>query len=92
MAAASGPIYTTVRNLFWVDEFYEAVVLRPFYAFCRWFTAFDRWVVDGLVNATGIVAELSGQVIKLFQTGRVRNYALTFLIGVVAVLFYLMSL
>jgi len=92
LAAGSGPIYTTVRNLFWVDEFYEAVVIRPFYALSRWFRAFDRWVVDGLVNATGIVAELSGQVIKLFQTGRVRNYALTFLLGVVAILFYLMTL
>ena len=34
----------------------------------------------------------SGQVIKLFQTGLVRNYALTFLLGVVAILFYLMTL
>jgi NADH-quinone oxidoreductase subunit L len=92
MAAATGPLYTTVRNLFWVDEFYEAVAIRPFYALCRWFRSFDRWVVDGLVNASGIVAELTGQVMKLFQTGRVRNYALTFLIGVVAILFYLTTL
>ena len=26
-----GPIYTLLRNLYWVDEFYELIVLRPFY-------------------------------------------------------------
>jgi len=91
LAKASGPVYVLLRNLYWVDEFYEAVALRPFYALSRWFTAFDKWVVDGLVNAAGVTADISGQVIKLFQTGFVRNYALMFLLGVVAILYYLMS-
>ena len=49
----------------------------------------DRYVIDGLVNASGFVADFTGQVVKLFQTGYVRHYALLFLAGVVAVLFYL---
>ena len=28
LAKRSGPIYTLLRNLYWVDEFYEALVLR----------------------------------------------------------------
>jgi NADH-quinone oxidoreductase subunit L len=55
------------------------------------FSAIDRFVVDGLVNAAGITADVSGQVLKLFQTGYVRNYALLFLLGVVGILFYLAS-
>jgi len=86
------PAYTTLRNLYWVDEFYDGVVLRPFYAVSRLFSAFDRWVVDGLVNAVGVTAELTGQIIKLFQTGLVRNYALMFLLGVIAILFYLTTI
>ena len=85
----AGPLYRAVRNLYWVDELYELLLLRPFYATCRFFRAIDRFVIDGLVNATGIVTELVGQVLKLFQTGLVRNYALTFLLGVVAILYYL---
>jgi NADH-quinone oxidoreductase subunit L len=92
LARATGPIYRTVRNLYWVDELYDLVVIRPFYALSRFFRGFDQRVVDGLVNASGIVTELAGQVIKLFQTGLVRNYALTFLLGVVAILFYLITL
>ncbi|NIV47738.1 MAG: hypothetical protein GWN46_13410 [Gammaproteobacteria bacterium] len=68
------------------------MVLKPFYALSRFFTAFDRWIVDGLVNAAGVTAEITGQIVKLFQTGLVRNYALMFLLGVVAILYYLMSL
>ncbi len=89
IASRLGIVYTLVRNFYWVDELYEAAVVRPFYGFCRFFAGFDRWVVDGLVNATGVTADIAGQVIKLFQTGYVRNYALVFLAGVVAILFYL---
>ena len=83
------PVYVTWRNLYWVDELYEFAILKPFYAISRFFAAFDRFVIDGLVNATGIIADITGQILKLFQTGYVRNYALVFLMGVVAILVYL---
>jgi NADH-quinone oxidoreductase subunit L len=83
------PVYVMWRNLYWVDELYEALILKPFYAISRFFAGFDRFVIDGLVNATGIVADITGQLLKLFQTGYVRNYALAFLMGVVAILVYL---
>jgi len=91
IAKGSGPVYVLLRNLYWVDEFYAAVILRPFYALSRFFAGFDKWVVDGIVNASGVIVELIGQIIKLFQTGLVRNYALMFLVGVVAILGYLVS-
>ncbi len=89
LARRSGPFYTLVRNLYWVDELYEALILRPFYGLCRWAAAFDRFVVDGVVNAAAAAVEITGHVVKLFQTGFVRNYALMFLLGVVAILSYL---
>ena len=85
------PVYVMWRNLYWVDEFYEATILKPFYAISRFFAGFDRFVIDGVVNATGIFADITGQLFKLFQTGYVRNYALVFLMGVVAILVYLMT-
>ena len=92
LAGRFKPIHTVLRNLYWVDELYDALLLRPFYAMSRVFTAFDKWVVDGVVNAAGVTAELTGQIIKLFQTGLVRNYALVFLLGVVAILYYLATI
>ena len=40
--------------------------------------------------AVGVTADVAGQIVKLFQTGLVRNYALLFLFGVVIVLTYLL--
>ena len=89
IASASGVLYPMVRNLFWVDELYEIGIVRPFYAASRVFGAFDRFVVDGLVNLTGTVVDVTGQLVKLFQTGYVRNYALLFLMGALAILAFL---
>jgi len=92
LARAMGPLYRLARNLFWVDELYDFLILRPFYRLSRFFGGFDRWVVDGLVNAAGIVTDITGQVVKLFQTGYVRNYALMFFLGAVVILSYLVTL
>jgi NADH-quinone oxidoreductase subunit L len=89
IAKQFGLVYRMWRNLYWIDELYEAAVLKPFYAICRFFAGFDRFIVDGIVNLTAIMADLFGQILKLFQTGYVRNYALLFLMGVVAILVYL---
>jgi NADH-quinone oxidoreductase subunit L len=91
LAVRLGPVYRLLRNLYWVDELYEAAIVRPFYRISQFFAGFDRWVVDGLVNAAGVTADITGQVIKLFQTGFVRNYALMFLFGVIVILIYLVG-
>jgi NADH-quinone oxidoreductase subunit L len=50
IARSLGPVYALVRNLYWVDELYERVVLRPFYFLARTFKRFDQSVVDGAVH------------------------------------------
>ena len=89
LAARFRPVYVLWRNLYWVDELYEALILKPFYAVSRFCAGFDRLVIDGLVNLSAIVADVFGQLLKLFQTGYVRNYALLFLMGVVMVLVFM---
>jgi NADH-quinone oxidoreductase subunit L len=50
---------------------------------------FDRTIVDGLVNLTGNTTVLVSEGIKKFQSGKVQQYAIIFLGGVIllAVLF-----
>jgi NADH-quinone oxidoreductase subunit L len=83
-------LYQLVANKYWVDELYDAVIVRPYYWLCRRSNDFDTWVVDGTVNLTGMLTEISGNVVKLFQTGYVRNYALYFFLGVVVIILYFM--
>jgi NADH-quinone oxidoreductase subunit L len=49
---------------------------------------FDRSVIDGIVNGSGLVARGAGMALRLLQTGVVRAYALMMLVGVVGILGY----
>jgi NAD(P)H-quinone oxidoreductase subunit 5 len=42
---------------------------------------FDRYVVDGLVNATGLATLLSGQALRYSSSGQSQFYVLTILVG-----------
>ena len=86
MAAALGGAYRLSRDRFRIDELYDLIVLKPFYFMCRAADAFDRFVIDLMVNTVAIATEITGHVLKLFQTGSVRAYALSIFIGVVALL------
>jgi NADH-quinone oxidoreductase subunit L len=52
------PLYRLLLNKYYVDEFYQAFVVRPFLALCRAVARFDLLVVDGAVNATGLLTRL----------------------------------
>jgi NADH-quinone oxidoreductase subunit L len=44
----------------------------------------DVLLIDGVLNAGAFLVELTGDALRFLQTGNVRNYALTFLLGIVA--------
>ena len=83
-------VHRVVANKFSVDELYDAVLYRPFRALARIFwKVVDTLIIDGIVNAGSFLVELAGDLLRFFTTGNVRNYALTFLLGIVALLAYL---
>jgi len=76
-------------NKYWVDEFYDAIVVRPLAAFANWCWRFwDVGVVDGTVNGVGYTLEGASALLRLFQTGFVGTYALFFALGVAALLLH----
>ncbi len=91
IAESFSGLYTLVRDKFYVDEMYDAAIVRPYYALCRALARFDTVAVDGAVNGVAAMMETSGQVLKLFHSGFVRNYALLYLVGAAAVLWYLVA-
>jgi NADH-quinone oxidoreductase subunit L len=87
----ASPLVRIVRDKFYVDELYDTVILGPYRALCRWSSAFDARIVDGLVNAAGFTTDMAGEITRLAQTGYVRNYALGFFAGAVAILWYVLK-
>jgi NADH-quinone oxidoreductase subunit L len=81
---------TVLANKYYVDEIYEAVIVRPIRIVSEqglW-RIVDVRIIDGAVNgAAESVAGLGGALRRL-QTGSVRAYAVSLFAGVVMVLGY----
>ena len=84
------PIFEVLAHKWWVDEIYHFLIIRP-YQWLAGFTAgwFDQGLVDGIVNDFGSVSRALAQVFRELENGFVRSYALMMLLGVVAILTYL---
>ncbi|MDO8684956.1 MAG: NADH-quinone oxidoreductase subunit L [Armatimonadota bacterium] len=68
-------IHSLVYNKYWLDEIYGVIIIRPLFALTRYMYAFDRWVVDGAVNAVGwltlLISRIQGWVDKWIVDGAV---------------------
>ena len=92
-AAASFPaLYRLVVEKFRIDDLYDALFVKPFAWLARMlWKVVDVLIIDGILNAGAFIVELIGDVLRFLQTGNVRNYALTFLIGIVALLLIVLA-
>jgi NADH-quinone oxidoreductase subunit L len=82
-------LHRVLLNKYWIDELYDALVVRPGHALSRglW-KIFDTRVVDGTVNGVGYTFEGFSAILRLFQTGFVGTYAFFFTLGVAALLLH----
>ncbi|OAT79504.1 NADH-quinone oxidoreductase subunit L [Desulfotomaculum copahuensis] len=79
-------IYTLLFNKYYIDEIYlwfnHAIVDGS----AKLFYLFDIYVVDGIiVNGLGAFTRLSGEGLRITETGRLQNYALVFFLGVLII-------
>jgi len=78
-------LYTLLRRKYYVDALYDGVFLG-LGAVVVWLAgAFDRYVVDGLVNLVGWLARQLGLGLRYLQTGREENYLLFVFLGVMII-------
>jgi NADH-quinone oxidoreductase subunit L len=80
-------VHRVLLNKYWVDEFYQATVVRfVTWTADRFWRFWDTKVVDGTVNGVGYTFEGLSAVLRLFQTGLVGTYALFITLGVAALI------
>jgi NADH-quinone oxidoreductase subunit L len=73
----------------YVDDLYGGVLVTPGKAVSAWSAyVFDQRVIDGAVNGIGRGFGRLADAGRRVQTGMVRTYALSFLLGVVVILLY----
>ncbi len=77
-------------NLFYVDQVYHALLVRPYQAFGASIKkTLEPHVVDGHVKISTLLYQLLGGAFKVFQVGYVRIYAIYMVIGLSLMSFFL---
>src|SRR5581483_2357272 len=80
---AAPALSRTLANKYYVDEFYGETVVAPLEKLSRFFWRGIDAVIDGILALLGYAVAAIGDLLRFFQTGNVRNYALMFFLGVV---------
>ncbi len=83
-------VYRLLSNKYYVDEVYDATVVQPIRIVSEeglW-KGVDVQLIDGAVNGVGETIGGAGELLRRLQTGSVRAYAASLVVGVVLILGY----
>jgi NADH-quinone oxidoreductase subunit L len=72
-----------IENKWYVDEFYGKTVVGPLHAISTFSWKIIDAIIDGIAAMLGFTVRAFGDLLRFFQTGNVRNYALMFFLGVI---------
>ena len=82
--ASSAPWLTKLLvNKYYIDEVYQVIIVAPLRAIGLALSAFDQWIVDGIVRGVAGLTVLTGRTSTRMQNGQVQTYGLITLLGCV---------
>ena len=82
-----GAFAKAIQNKFYVDEFYDFIIVKPFKALSRFLSnVVEKSGIDALVNGVGKGINYSGRQIRLLQSGYVGSYILLMVAGLLLLL------
>jgi NADH-quinone oxidoreductase subunit L len=75
-----------LENKWYVDELYDAIIVRPI----RWLGGFfnsivERVVIDGIVNGVGKAVNYGSRQLRLLQSGQVGTYVLFMVLSMLVI-------
>jgi NADH-quinone oxidoreductase subunit L len=91
LASRWNRFYRLLLNKYYVDEIYDVAVVNPVVKGSEqvlW-RGFDMGLIDGAVNGTAKLIGIVSRFIRRMQTGVAQGYALSFVIGIIFVLGWL---
>ena len=80
-----GPLGTLFAEKFYFDQLYAALVVRPLEGLAFVAALFDRYVIDGAVDAIASAPGSLGSIIRRSQSGLMQRYALAGVMGVLTI-------
>ncbi len=76
-----GPLGTLFANRFFIDQIYKGLFVKPLEGVALVAAAFDRYVIDGLVDGVARIPAAAGAWVRHLQSGLVQRYALAGVLG-----------
>ena len=80
-----GPLETLFANRLYIDQLYQGLIVKPLEVLALVAAAFDRVVIDGLVDGIGRLPGVIGGWTRRFQSGLIQRYALAGVLGTVLI-------
>jgi NADH-quinone oxidoreductase subunit L len=82
--------YKLLLNKYYVDEIYDAAIVKPLFAFSKFVLGGVDLLLAGIVWLLAGVASLTGMILQRWQSGNLRSYAAWLAAGAAAVLLFLL--
>ncbi|MBN2644818.1 MAG: NADH-quinone oxidoreductase subunit L [Desulfuromonadaceae bacterium] len=80
-------LHRAIFNKWYVDELYDALVVNPTKNLgTQLWQIFDVRIVDGMVNGVAKLVRALGAALRYLQTGYTHSYAMSMVLGVVAII------
>lgn len=78
-----------LANKWYVDELYQAVIVKPIEAIAAFFNkVLEARVIDGMVNGVGKAVQFSSRQLRLVQSGQVGSYVLIMVTSIILFLIF----
>ncbi|MEY3946719.1 MAG: NADH-quinone oxidoreductase subunit [Bacteroidota bacterium] len=78
-----------LANKWYVDELYQAVIIRPIEGIAAFFNkVLEARVIDGMVNGVGKAVQFSSRQLRLVQSGQVGSYVLIMVTSIILFLIF----
>jgi len=93
MAAAfsmRGP-YELLKNKYYIDELYDAVIVRPLHDLGRFCYGFDRYFINALLWVITAIPRAAGFMLRSLQQGAIQGYAMGMVIGLLVIVVAVLS-
>lgn len=82
-------LHNVLYHKYFVDEFYQSVVVNPLYKLSHFFRKYVETAISELVFGLGKLATAIGTQGKVIQNGSIGVYLLAFVLGVSSILIYI---
>ena len=72
-----------LANKWYVDELYNAIIVKPLDLLAQFLVFFEKNIIDGIVNGVGRLVKYGSRQLRLLQSGQVGGYVLLMVVGII---------